>query len=300
MRRILPLLVIVAVAGVASADKAADVTALVKKNLDGMAAKDDAAYGKTLAKDALLWDGNGQAFTLDCKDCPSRAFIALYGEGGFFGGSAKHKLGKLTVVVDDAHGVAWFQGPFEATYKSEGGANPCGPPTAGGSSTMQMRVGGIAVDDHGWKIAAIMYTHPMADADLIDKSKAYEVKLSTSNEIAGDKEVSTSILNWFPKLSTAKTSGKVMVASGSAPNEFFEGATVAKIAPEWDKLGLVVSKIDTHVFAGGTIAFVHADTLMPIKKTPYATPLALGAVAVHENGEWKWVSLQFAPGLAPW
>ena len=300
MRRILPILIVMAVTSAASADKAGDVTTLVKKHLDTMAAADDAGYVKTLAKDAELFDGNGISFTMSgCKDCPSESFKAIYGEYAM--GKAKHKLGKLVVQVDDAHGVAWFQGPFEATFKSEGGANPCGPPTAG-SSTTTMRVSGIAVfDDKAWKIAAVMYTHPMADADLIDKAKSYETKVPTgSPELSGDAAISKAVLAWFPKVSAAKTGGKSIVASGSAPGEYFEGAGVAKVAPEWDKLGLVVARLDAHAYGGGSVVFVHADTLMPIKKTNFAAPLALAAIAVQEGGEWKWVSLQFAPGVTAW
>jgi hypothetical protein len=295
----LPILLVMVVSGAAWADKAGDVTTLVKKNLDAMAAGNDTDYGKTLAKDAVLFDGNGMSFTLSgCKDCPSDAFKALYGE--YASGKAKHKLGKLVVQVDDAHNVAWFQGPFEAVFKSEGGANPCGPPTAG-SSTTTMRVSGVAVADGStWKIAAVMYTHPMGDGDLIDKAKSYEVKAPGSPEISGDADVGKAVAAWFPKVSAAKTGGKAIVASGSAPGEYFDGgASVTKVAPEWDKLGLVVGKVDAHVY-GGTVAFVHAETFMPIKKTAFAAPLTLAAIVVKEGNDWKWTSLQFAPGLSPW
>lgn len=298
----LAVLMLVAAAGTAHADKAADVTALVKKNVEAMAAADDSAYTKTLAKDAVTYDGNGVAFTAkDCKDCSSEAFKSLYGE--YANGKATHKMGKLVVQVDEAHGVAWFQGPFDATFKSEGGANPCGPPTAGGTSTEQMRVSGVAIDDKGtWKIAAVMYTHPMSDADLIDKAKSYEVKApGGTTKVTGAKEVATAVQAWFPKLTSGKSTGKTLVASGSAPGEYFgDAATVNKVAGAWDKLDLAAWNIDARSFGNGAVAFVHADTTMPIKKTSFAAPFALAAIVVKEGDSWKWVSLQFAPALAPW
>src|SRR5262249_13372813 len=161
---------------------------------------------------------------------------------------------------------------------------------------------GVAVfEDKAWKLAAVAYTHPMTDADLIDKAKSYETKAPSGEpQLAGDREIGKAILGWFPKLSAAKTAGKAVAASGAAPGEYFgDAATVAKVAPEWDKLGLVVAKLTTNVYASGAIVFVHADTLMPIKKTAFAAPLAMTAIAVREGTDWKWVSLQFAPGLAP-
>ena len=299
----LPLLAVMVCARVAAADSAGDVTSLLKKNLDAMAAKDDGAYDKTVLKEAQLYDGNGNTFALpSCMkkdDCSSGAFTALYGT--YASGTAKHKLGKITVVADDANGVAWFQGPFDATFTSDVGANPCGGGPSG-PTTVAMRVSGVAVKDAtGWHLAAVMYTHPMSDGDLIDLATGKEVKMPAgAPAVSGDKAVGTAVTAWFPKLSGARTAGKTIVASGSAPGEFFEGDKVGKVAGAWDTLGLMPSKIDVHTFGNGKVAFVHADTAMPIKKTKFAAPLAMAAIAVPEGDGWKWVSLQFAPALSSW
>jgi hypothetical protein len=164
---------------------------------------------------------------------------------------------------------------------------------------MAMRVSGVAVSaDGGWKLAAVMYTHPMADGDLIDAAQNRGVVMPTDPpDIVGDQTVGKAVAGWFPNLSQAKTTGAVVVASGSAPGEFFDAATLPKYIKAWDTLGVVASRIDVRMFGNGTLAFVHADTTMPIKKTKFASPLAMAAVAVKEGDAWRWVSLQFAPAL---
>jgi hypothetical protein len=284
----------------AGADPTADVTTLVKHNVEAMASGDDHAYSATLAKDALTYGGTGAAFDAgDAKD-GFHAFHALYGD--YASGKATHKLGKLTLVVDAIGGVAWFQAPFDATFKSDMSANPCGggPPAA--AVTTKMAVSGIAVSGAGgWHLAAVMYTKPMADADLIDLANNRQIAMPSGKpELAGDQEVATAIAGWFPKLSQAKTTGAVVVASGSAPGEYFDAAGVAKVSKAWDTLGLVASRLDVHTFEGGKLAFVRGEMVMPIKKSKFGSPLTMAAIAVQEGDAWHWVSLQFAPALSQW
>jgi hypothetical protein len=141
----------------------------------------------------------------------------------------------------------------------------------------------------------------MADSTLIDRATDGEkVMPSGAPAITGDKTVGAAVAAWFPKLSGARTAGATVVASGSAPGELFDAAQVPKVAGAWDALGIMPAAIDVHVFGKGKLAFVHADTAMPIKKTKFAAPMAMAAIAVPEGSGWKWVSLQFAPALSAW
>jgi hypothetical protein len=283
----------------ASADPTADLTALLKHNIEAVASGDDHAFAATLAKGALVYGGTGVAFDPgDAKD-GHHAFHALYGD--YASGTATHKLGTPTLVVDAIDGVAWFQAPFDATFKSDMSANPCGGPPASAVTT-KMRLSGVAVATDGkWALAAEMFTKPMNDGDLIDLAQNQQVAMPTgAPQLAGDKPAATAIAGWFPKLSQAKTTGKVVVASGSAPGEYFDAAGVAQVQKAWDGLGMMPYTVEAHTFNGGKLAFVRATTAMPIKKTKFASPLTMAAIAVLEGDQWRWVSLQFAPSISNW
>jgi hypothetical protein len=292
---VIAVVAILAATTMAAADPAGDVTSLVKRNLDAIAANSVKSYAATLVKDAVVYDGNGHAFEVSPTGDPTMDL--LYRPFNAGDGTAKHKLGKVVVSVDAASGVAWFHGPFDATFTTSAGANPCGG--GGGPMTIAMRVSGVAVNaDGGWKLAAVMYTHPLADGDLIDAAQSRGVVMPTDPPtIVGDDAVGKAVAGWFPNLSQAKTAGATVVASGSAPGEFFDATTLPKYVKAWDTLGVKASRIDVRMFGNGKLAFVHADTQMPIKKSNFASPLTMAAIAVKEGDAWRWVSLQFAPAL---
>jgi hypothetical protein len=153
----------------------------------------------------------------------------------------------------------------------------------------------------GWRLAAVMYTKPMADGDLIDLAQNKQIAMPAGKpELAGDQAAATAVAGWFPKLSQAKTTGAVVVASGSAPGEYFDAVGVAKVSKAWDTLGLMASRIDVHTFNAGKLAFVRAETVMPIKKSKFGSPLIMAAIAVQEGEAWHWVSLQFTPAISQW
>ena len=61
-----------------------------------------------------------------------------------------------------------------------------------------------------------------------------------------------------------------MVASSSAPGEYFRRRRHRREGrARWDKLRLV-AKLTTNVYLDNDRVPVHADTLMPIKKTAFA------------------------------
>jgi hypothetical protein len=198
------------------------------------------------------------------------------------------KVGKLDVWVDATRGIGWFRGSFEHTVTNQ--------QTSDDTKAPSTPMSGVVIDAGGWKIAALVLTHPVADRKLIDTAaKGKLVPASGAPKLSGDEALAKSAAEWIAKgFSTKSLVGAKLAATGTAPGEVQSGAGVAKLVKAWDGLKLGATSIDARVWAKGTIGFVRADVLMPLKKGGKAAPLVLGAIALNDGTSWRWVSLQFA------
>jgi hypothetical protein len=202
---------------------------------------------------------------------------------------------QIAITVDDAHHIAWFQ--TTTTSKSvdlsgEGCAyRDCKPP-----KPWPIHVSGLAIDDHGWKLAVFVLGSTRSDRDLIDSAKGeyfMSRDIPGKVELAGDKALAQAAADWLAKrtLGTGASAGNVL-ASGSAPDEIAADAAARKLAAKWDKLKLAAVKLDAKVFADG-VGVVRGEVVWPYKKG-VVFGFELVAIAVRDGTTWKWLLLAFS------
>ena len=250
-------------ASLAHADAKKDIEALVAKNVAAVAADRGDLFVETELKDAVTVLPVG--YSLDFRS----NFYGLIGTSNI-----RSKVDKLTVVVDDANHAAWFHGVVNSTYSG-------GP--------MTFRISGVALDDHGWKIAAIMWAAAIPDKQLLaspsDKGEPGDPALYDNVAVA--KQVG----QWFGT-GLAAHAATGAIASGTAPNEYQTGGGVAALVKGWDKLKLVADKVDVHTWAGDKIGFASGVVELPVGKDKIV-PMNFGTVLVPADGAWQWSSPSF-------
>jgi len=205
-------------------------------------------------------------------------------------GGIRWKLGALTVAVDGKRGFAWFQAPVTLALEFwwQGPDNP--------RATDSLRASGVLVkDSKGWHLVALALSRQLPDKVLFRGAKD---TLATGDPTVDDSALAKRAAAWFGKggLARGKTTGATVIASGTAPAEYATGKAAGKLVTAWDKLGMRVKSIEAKMFAGDAVGVVRAEAQLPVKKL--GAPMALYAIAVTEEGTWRWVSLQFATELA--
>ena len=200
----------------------------------------------------------------------------------------------VKVTVDAARHVAWFQVVTEETPVDTSGdachymGTMCDP------EPHPMHVSGLAVDDKGWKLAAVFFTTAMPDKELLALAKQpYFSSAPIPRQVttSGDPDLAKAAAGWIAALGKSAATGAVL-ATGSAPDEVASGPAAVKLASKWDKLKLVAGSIDATTVAGGAIGIVNARVVWPYKKD-LAFDLRLAAIAVRDGTTWKWVLLDF-------
>jgi hypothetical protein len=187
------------------------------------------------------------------------------------------------LVVDAKARVAWFHYVITMKYVEY--------PEFKESATF--RVSGVAVDDHGWKLAALVWAHVLPDKDLFQRAQSRSRPDKTPPlELASARVVA----RWFDRggsIAKDRATAAQTVANGTAPSEIGVGSAAAKLATSWDALGMWLWETESKEW--GSVAFVAAKVGLPTKKHDNAVMLDLGAILVQEGGRWRWVSLDFAP-----
>jgi len=214
---------------------------------------------------------------------------------GLLASKVVQKLGAVAVTVDAKSHVAWFHTTVEASYDLTVCADPqcmSDKPSHVVKANKAWRLEGVAVDDKGWKLSALMWAEVVPDKELMKHVVADAPTADPS--MSGDAWVAKTVLAWFPgKLATAAQKGAIVQASGTSPSENASGAAAVKLAATWDSLKLFVTKADVTLFADGAIGFVHVDLWIPSAKPKGAVKTELGAIVVPDGREWKWVALSF-------
>lgn len=277
---------VVLVAGAATAGpNDAGVTALVRRNLDGITNSchqpADCAIDpttKAFAPLGLPWDWKQED-------------DVLWSEILFPGFNGTVKLVPKPGIVSADANVAWFQVPYTAI------TTPAPAPDDVGH--MPMRSGGIAVRQRdGWHLAAIAYTNLISDHELFTQQPHpdwFDAKEFAKVDIKGDDKLAREIVaGWFAT-GFAAHAGPTdrLIASGSSEPELARGVAALKLVKGWDKLGIRPWQIDAERVADGKLAFVAATVLLPIHGPSRCAPLVLFAVLVQGGDGWRWVSLQY-------
>jgi hypothetical protein len=283
------VLVWIGSAAVAAADPAstAAVDKVVRANLAASftsharlaaTATADLAFAPAVDENRTPWwdDRCGDTF---CND-----EVMLF--GGWIMLGMKPAPVKPRIVVDDAAHVAWFAADLKLI----------GTLGTGESITVKgawpLRVTGILVDDHGWKVAAEKFSLVVPDATLVGKDDW----VPNYGEITG--KPSLEIAAWFPGHLAEHQSARAHAVNGTAPADVGrDRASMTKLAKAWDKLALVPKSVDVTALAGGKVAWAHATVTLPVKGG--VKILTVGIVAVPEDGGWRWVSLNWSPEMQP-
>ena len=201
-----------------------------------------------------------------------------------YGAKAKkvtHKVETLHVVVDAAKGMAWFHGAIVATFTVDKK-----------KVTQPMRISGIAADEDGWKIHALMYARTMPDREL----QALAVEATRGKPKATGESTATNLVaKWFDggAMSDDRSKNVAVEVNGTGAVEIGSGAFAVKLVKAWENLKLWATAVEATLFANNELAFVRADVMMPVDKQ--AVKLVLGVILAKENNAWRWVSLSLTP-----
>jgi hypothetical protein len=267
----------------AHADAKQDVGTLVAKVVRASGQDKQGSGAALLAKNALIVTDSGADTALP-RSSP------LFGPDS---GEAKLEPGTPTLVVDDAHHYAWFHVVVDGSYVVELYAEH-GPNRE--RSHSKLRVSGIAIDDHGWKIAALMFTNAISDKFLFQGTQPNFIrpaKLGASSA----KPAADALVHWIYEGTLAARAAKspTLAANGTAPAEVAAGAAAVKLARGWDALKMWTSDVEATTFADGAVAFVHGSVYLP--RPDGGVQMLLGAVLVRTDDGWRWTCLNFGPVL---
>ena len=277
------MVALLSLARFAHADAKQDIEGLVRQHLATIT--DDKAKAPAITNDIVM---------IVPVHFTSNRLVNWYGAKA---DQVVQKLGPLTTVVNPEKHVAWFHGTVEANLR----LTVCGDPGCVDDKlpahqvrqNKAWRISGIAVDDKGWKLAAVMWSEVVKDAELMKHVDPDAARDQPAQH--GDEAPAKAFASWFTtgSLAAAQSKQALVVANGTSPSELAVGAAAAnKLAKSWDALKLWSSQVNSKLFANGAIAFVHGDVWIP-GKPKGGIKLELGAIMVPEDGGWKWVSLDF-------
>ncbi len=216
----------------------------------------------------------------------------------YFGSFEIKSTGAVRVEVDDKRHAAWFETTANASTLDQSGDGCTGDHKACKPTKFKMHVSGLALDEGGWKLAVVVLSMTVSDYELGQRAKqpGFEsAPMPTSVATSGDSSLATAVQDWIAsgKLGKTSASGSVF-ALGTAPDEIATGAAGARLAAKWDKLKLAPSRIEAKALAGGAYGFAYAEVMWPVKPD-MVFRLRFGTIAVRENNEWRWLTLDFSP-----
>jgi hypothetical protein len=272
------LVLLAAFAGSAGADANADVRALLGKYVHALAEMRPDAANQLQTSDAVIVSVEGGAGS------DAETYRAIYGADA---GEAKMQLAEAKVVVDKH--VAWFHCVVNTSWVMEL-YDEKGPNRR--RDTGQLRISGIAIDDHGWKIAAAMVADVVPDKSLykvLDHDSTRPAAIDGQADSAGG-----AVARWLYEGTLAAHQARTAIANGTAPAERGENTAAANLAKGWDKLKMWSTPITSKTFGGGAYAIVFEHVFLPVKGQGTAR-MVLGAVLAKQGDDWRWVTLSFSP-----
>ena len=266
---------VVLLPALALADDQRTVERVVKAHIGGLATRDkDDKLG--LAKDVLA-----TVFGTDV-----RADIASARGGA--AGTAQATVQTVSVGVDGEHGVAWFQGQFKVDVVPKGTMR--GDPSL--FHTVERAGGVIVLGKDGWKIAGVEYGRMIEDPQLAQLGKEHGDALPGGEpKLTGDKGLDGVVATWIKTgLVAHAATDATLIASGTAATEWGTDDAAKALVKGWDPLKLRASSIDSRTYADGAAGYARVKVIMPTKAG--FVELALGLVAIWQENEWRWVSLE--------
>jgi hypothetical protein len=216
----------------------------------------------------------------------------LYGR---FASKIVQDIRDVVIGFDESRHAAWFHATIESSYAWTpcDEAKKCEPTT---TRRKTWRYSGIAIDEHGWKLAVTMWSHVIPDAELFKRAEPIKAPYIS----VAKTEPARVVQRWFDGGAIAKdiSASASALAAGTAPGEVGQGKAAAQLARTWDGLKMSAPIIMSHEF--GSVAFVQAWVhLADKKRKDYDVVMAFGAVLANENGNWRWAMLSFAAPADP-
>jgi hypothetical protein len=282
MRSAWIVLVVMLSATSARADATADIDSLVRREAQSII---DPKVVVAYANDRVVVMPSGSSMDM---------VMNFYGA---YASKISHKVESVLIGIDPGGHAGWFHAVVTAHYTltdcGDGmDDSKCKPPVP---ATATWRVNGVARDDHGWQIAAVMWSRVTSDKALLAHVDATATKPGAPT-LTGDSATGQLVANWFTggSITADESAGTTVAANGTAPTEMATGTGVGKLVKEWDGLKLWTDSVNTT--AWGTLGFATATVWLPVKGRG-AAKMVLGAVLVKSGNAWKWVSLNFSPPL---
>jgi hypothetical protein len=273
------LAMVLALTRAAAADPARDVDKLVRTFFGNLDHRDqlkpllrpDVIYtvGDTIARDATPDDISTFSGMFDIRS-----------------------VSNLAVTVDPRRHAAWFRGVADAIMVDQTGDSciegPCPP-----MPELHLHVAGLAVDDHGWKLAAVMVTETEDDRALLDRHAEAPIfdAIPTETALMGDLKLAGDAAAWFGSGLAHAAAPAFVYVSGTAPRELAAGAASKRLVAKWDAMKLVVASVEAKTY--GEVGFVFADVRWPYRKDQ-VVQMRLAAIAIRDGARWLWVVLDFA------
>jgi hypothetical protein len=273
------LAILLALTATAAADPARDVDKLVRSFLGNLHNRDklatilrpDAMYsvGDTIARDATPDDVSTFSGTFDIRS-----------------------VSNIAVTFDPRRHAAWFRGVADAIAVDQTG-DSCMEGNCPPMPEFQMHVAGLAVDDHGWKLAAMIVTETEDDRVLVNRhaEALFPVTLPDAPELTGDPKLAGDAVAWFHSGLAHGAAPAFVYVSGTAPRELAAGTASKRLVDKWDSLKLVLASVDAKTY--GEVGFVFADVRWPFRAN-HVVPMRLAAIAIRDGARWLWVVLDFA------
>jgi hypothetical protein len=193
-----------------------------------------------------------------------------------------------TIVIDDSAHVAFFAADlvFSGTLATGN--------TVRIKGKWPVRVTGIVVDDHGWKVAAEKFSLVTDDATLLsaDDYAPYADKL--------DDPPAVELAAWFPGHLADHQSARAFRATGTADGDVAsDRAAMTRLARSWDKLALTPKSAEFTPLANGKVAWAEVTVTLPTGTLARVKIMTVGIIAVREADTWRWVSLNWSPRVQP-
>lgn len=184
------------------------------------------------------------------------------------------------VVIDDPDRAAWFSAEVRYAGTGDDGSNrPRG--------TWPIRIMGLAIDDGGWKIAAVEYSYEVAEAN----QEKWSSLMPTYRLASQRSPLEHHFAGWIGHLS-AHRSAHAFSATGIGPHETATDARgMAQLATRWDRIPLTLK--DVNATEVGNVAWVELVTTRRTKTG--VVILTLGMIAVKDGDDWRWVALNWHP-----
>ena len=271
------LAILLALTATAAADPAHDVDGLVRKFLGNLHDRDKLAT--MLRPDSIYVVGTTIARGATPDDVST-----------FSGIFEIRSVTKVAVTFDPRRHAAGFQAIADAAIVDQSG-DSCVLGGCFGPLPFQMHVSGLALDDHGWKLAVVVVSQTEDDSALVKRDVDMMFAMGPAHgDPTGDPKLAADAVTWVSSGFARSAAPAFVYVAGTAPRELAAGGASKRVVDKWDAMKLSVASLEATTF--GEVGFVFAEVRW--RRKDHAVPMRLAAIAIRDGARWLWVVLDFA------